>query len=179
LVDNSLVSAFAVLREAGPPVFASDDAATTEVGTPIFIDVLANDDANKDTATFGIVSGPADGTIKIVGHEILYTPSSGFTGTATFTYSFIDGSASGEATATVDILPPAAATSNSAEQIHLAWIDDAATTLTVAWRLAAGVSATEVQYRAVGETNWTGDHSILRPSGTKGGELYEATLRGA
>jgi Malectin domain/Purple acid Phosphatase, N-terminal domain/Bacterial Ig domain/Calcineurin-like phosphoesterase/Cadherin domain len=178
LVDNSLVSAFAVSREAGPPVFASDDAATTEVGTPIVIDVLANDDANKDTATLGIVSGPADGTIKIVGNEILYTPSSGFTGTATFTYSFIDGSASGEATATVDILPPAAATSNSAEQIHLAWIDDAATTLTVAWRLAAGVSATEVQYRAVGETNWTGDQSILRPSGTKGGELYEATLRG-
>jgi Malectin domain/Purple acid Phosphatase, N-terminal domain/Bacterial Ig domain len=178
LVDNSLVSAIAVLREAGPPVLAFDDTATTEVNTPIFIDVLANDGGDKETGTLSIVSGPADGTVQIIGNEILYTPRSGFTGTTTFTYSFIDGSASGEATATVDILPPAAATGNSAEQIHLAWIDDAATTLTVAWRLAASVSATEVQYRAVGETKWTGDQSILRPSGTNGGELYEATLRG-
>jgi Malectin domain/Bacterial Ig domain/Purple acid Phosphatase, N-terminal domain len=179
LVDNSLVSAIAVFGGVAPsPVFAVDDTATTEVDTPIFIDVLANDDGDKDNATLGIVSGPADGTIEIIGNEILYTPRSGFTGTATFTYSFVDRLASGEATVTVDTLASAAATSNGAEQIHLAWIDDAATTLTVAWRLAAGVSATEVQYRAVGETKWTADHSILRPSGTTGGELYEATLRG-
>ena len=173
------MSAIAVFGGVAPsPVFAVDDTATTEVDTPIFIDVLANDDGDKDTATLGIVSGPADGTIEIIGNEILYTPGSGFTGTATFTYSFVDGLASGEATVTVDTLASAAATSNGAEQIYLAWIDDAATTLTVAWRLAAGVSATEVQYRAVGETKWTADHSILRPSGTTGGELYEANLRG-
>ena len=159
-------------------VGAVDDTATTEVNTPIFIDVLANDGGDKETGTLGIVSGPADGTIEIIANEILYTPRSGFTGTTTFTYSFVDGPASGQATVTVNTLASAAATSNTAEQIYLAWIDDAATTLTVAWRLAAGISASEIQYRAVGETKWTGDQSILHPSGTNGGELYEATLRG-
>ncbi|MBK0400132.1 tandem-95 repeat protein [Limibaculum sp. M0105] len=157
---------------------AEDDVATTEADVPIVIDVLANDYAPNGDAVLEIVGAPLNGTVEIVGDEILYTPFTGITGTDSFRYAFTSGGSAAEGAVTVTTLPVAAGTSLAAEQLHLAWIDDAATTLTVVWRFDDGVAATEVQYRQQGETGWTADQSALRPSGTVGGELWEATLRG-
>jgi hypothetical protein len=77
----------------------------------------------------------------------------------------------------VERLGPAA-DGGTAEQLHLAWTEDTATTLTVVWRLDAGADQTEVQYRAAGTSAWALAGSELRSSGTVGGELREATLRG-
>ena len=77
----------------------------------------------------------------------------------------------------VERLGPAAS-GGAAEQLHLAWTEDTATTLTVTWRLDADADLTDVQYRAAGASGWSTAGGELRPSGTVGGELREATLRG-
>lgn len=62
------------------------------------------------------------------------------------------------------------------EQIHLAWVEDPATTMTVVWRtLAKGVESS-VQYRSAGETSWRTATGGIRPA-TTNGELHEAVLR--
>jgi len=62
-------------------------------------------------------------------------------------------------------------------QIHLSWVDDPSTSLTVAWRTASGAATSQVEYRAVGETTWSVATGGIRPSGTSG-VLHEATLTG-
>ncbi len=69
-----------------PPV-AADDSAATPAGTPVAIDVLANDsDADGDTLTVTSVSDPANGTAVIddngtpddpTDDRIVYTPDAG------------------------------------------------------------------------------------------------------
>jgi CSLREA domain-containing protein len=75
-----------------PPV-ANDDQVETPQGTPVIIDVLANDtDEDGDTLTVtqfsqgsrGTVTTNADGTLT-------YAPNSNFKGTDSFTYTISDG----------------------------------------------------------------------------------------
>jgi hypothetical protein len=90
-----------------PPV-AIDDAATTISGTPVSIDVLANDsDPDGDPLTIQSVGAPRLGTVAISGGAIVYTPAAGAVGTDAFTYTINDGRG-GTATAnvTVTITPP-------------------------------------------------------------------------
>lgn len=62
------------------------------------------------------------------------------------------------------------------EQIHLAWVEDPATTMTVVWRtLATGVESA-VQYRRAGGSSWRTAIGGVRPA-TTAGELHEVTLR--
>jgi hypothetical protein len=61
------------------------------------------------------------------------------------------------------------------DQIHLAWVNDPATTLTVVWRTYSTSTPSTVEYRAVGETFWKTATGVLRPSGTTG-TLHEVTL---
>lgn len=63
---------------------ATDDSATTPEGTPVTIDVAANDLGTvlpPDVAT-----PPARGTVTLVDGALVYTPEAGFVGTDTFTY---------------------------------------------------------------------------------------------
>ena len=70
---------------------AVDDADETDEDTSVTIDVLANDtDVDGDTLTLTSVGTPTNGTTEIVGGQIVYTPSTGFTGTDTFTYTITD-----------------------------------------------------------------------------------------
>ncbi|SFC68507.1 Ca2+-binding protein, RTX toxin-related [Pseudooceanicola nitratireducens] len=70
---------------------AEDDADTTDIVTPVTIDVLANDsDVDGDALTVTSVEDPANGTAAIVDGKIVYTPDAGFTGTETFTYTITD-----------------------------------------------------------------------------------------
>jgi len=72
---------------------ASGDSATTQEGTAVTIDVLANDsDVDGDALSVDAVTQPADGTVVInADHTLTYTPNSGFQGGDSFTYTISDG----------------------------------------------------------------------------------------
>ncbi len=82
---------------------AADDIATTPRDTPVVIDALANDtDADNDTLSVQSVTTPAHGTSVILGTQVRYTPTAGFTGQDEFNYTISDG-LGGTATASVTI----------------------------------------------------------------------------
>jgi hypothetical protein len=95
-----------IVNWAYHPVTAVDDAAATSPGTPVDIDVLAND-VSEDELTVHAVGTPSSGTAAIrPDGTVRYTPAAGFTGTATFTY--VARTATGmtdEATVTVTVEP--------------------------------------------------------------------------
>ncbi len=121
---SALVTITVTPAPNGPPV-AVDDAATTPIGVPVTIPVLANDsDPDGDPLAITATTPPAFGTITVSGGSIVYTPTvAGVTGTDTFTYTISDGRG-GTATATVRVTITA-----TANQPPVA-VDDAATTAT-------------------------------------------------
>ncbi|UOA27497.1 Hint domain-containing protein [Pseudosulfitobacter sp. DSM 107133] len=85
---------------------AMDDTATTEEDTAVTVDVLANDtDGDGDTLTITSATVPAaQGTVEIVGNQLVFTPAENFNGDATLTYVVSDGMGgedTGEAVVTV------------------------------------------------------------------------------
>ncbi len=84
---------------------ASDDSAVTTAGTPVMIDVLANDTDDGLPLPLAILSvtAPQAGTATIVNGQIQYTPNAGFLGQDTFTYTVTDGAAQDTATVRVQI----------------------------------------------------------------------------
>ena len=98
-----------------PPV-ATDDADTTDLDTPVVIDVLGNDsDPEGEALTVTDTTEPLNGSVVInADGTVTYTPDAGFTGTDTFDYTITDP-AGNESTATVTVvvedpadLPPVA-----------------------------------------------------------------------
>lgn len=63
------------------------------------------------------------------------------------------------------------------DQVHLAWIEEPSTALTVVWRTKDSGVASAVQYRVAGAPTWQMATGGPRPSGTMG-TLHEVTLRG-
>ncbi len=102
--DTGVVS-ITVSAVNNPPV-AVADAAVTNAGVAVVIEVLANDtDADPDTLSIASVTAPANGSAVISGSDITYTPSSGFNGEDSFTYVVEDGnggSDTGAVTVTVN-----------------------------------------------------------------------------
>jgi len=99
-----------VSRSNGAPV-ARDDGATTEAGTPVTLDLLANDtDPDGDPLTLVGLSVPARGRLAVAAdRRVTYTPDAGFVGQDSFTYTVRDSrGATASATATVTVTPPAA-----------------------------------------------------------------------
>lgn len=105
-------TATVTITVAGGVPNAVNDSATTPRGTPVNIDVLANDvDPEGQTLSIGTVSTPANGTATIVSGQVRYTPNAGFAGTDTFTYTAVDpdgNSASATVTVTVTNAAPIA-----------------------------------------------------------------------
>jgi subtilisin-like proprotein convertase family protein len=101
-----------------PPV-ANADSATTVAGTPVTVNVLANDsDPDGDTLTLTGVSNVVGGTAVISGGAIVFTPTAGFTGTGSFNYSISDGkggTASSSATVAVSAGPSLLSFTNDAD----------------------------------------------------------------
>lgn len=62
------------------------------------------------------------------------------------------------------------------DQIHLAWVEDPSTTITVVWRSVDAAAPSTVQVRPQGTMTWQTLTGAPRPSGTSG-TLHEATIR--
>jgi uncharacterized repeat protein (TIGR01451 family) len=88
------------------PPDAVDDWATTIISEPVTINVLDNDtDPDGDPLTVADIRPPLHGSNIISGTEtVVYTPTVGYIGTDTFTYTVSDGlaDATGWVTVTVD-----------------------------------------------------------------------------
>ncbi|MFQ5648303.1 MAG: tandem-95 repeat protein [bacterium] len=104
------------------PVAANDNSATT-AGTPVAIDVTANDsdsDGTIDVTTVAIVTPPGNGTVTVNGTGVVtYTSSVGFSGSDTFTYTVKDDDGATSNAATVSVVvtggnqPPVAVNDNA------------------------------------------------------------------
>lgn len=97
-----------------PAPTAVDDNANTEENQPVSVEVLANDlDGFGQPLTIIDVDAPSNGTARIEGTTIVYTPQEGFVGTDSFEYTIREqngGTASATVTITVDLAntPPVA-----------------------------------------------------------------------
>ena len=69
-------------------VNAKNDSRVLESGNTVTVNVLANDDA--DASLKRIVSGPSNGSAKIVNGKIVYTADAGFVGTDSLVYQVVD-----------------------------------------------------------------------------------------
>jgi len=76
------------------------------------------------------------------------------------------------------VLATAAAPQPAAEpdQIHMAWVEEPSTTLTVVWRTLDPAAPSLVRYRPAGSGKWLNAKGGPRASGTTG-QLHEATVR--
>jgi Ca2+-binding RTX toxin-like protein len=88
-----------------PPV-ANTDSATTAQNTAVTLAVstlLANDtDANGDSLSLTGVSNAVNGSVTFSNSNVIFTPSTNFTGNASFDYSISDGKG-GTSSATVSV----------------------------------------------------------------------------
>jgi large repetitive protein len=84
---------------------AQDDRIDTKFNTPVTINVLANDaDPDGDKVTITSVGAAANGTARIAGAAVQFTPASGFAGVASFTYTISDpGGATAVGTVVVSV----------------------------------------------------------------------------
>jgi Ca2+-binding RTX toxin-like protein len=89
-----------------PPV-ANTDSATTAQNTAVTIaasTLLANDtDANGDRLSLTGVSNAVNGSVTFSNSNVIFTPSTNFTGNASFNYSISDGRLGGTSSATVSV----------------------------------------------------------------------------
>jgi hypothetical protein len=91
-----------------PPPVASNDIASIQANQPATISVLANDKSDGgtlDTASVSIAAPPAHGTVTVKNGEVVYVPTTGYSGSDTFEYSVKDnlGAPSNVATVSVDV----------------------------------------------------------------------------
>ena len=82
---------------------AGNDVASTNVGTSVSINVLANDtDPDGDAVLVNGFNQPANGAVSLSNSVLIYTPGNGFTGNDSFGYFVGDGKG-GVAQATVTV----------------------------------------------------------------------------
>lgn len=103
LQSNVATVAISVAAVNDAPM-AMDDAATTDEGVALTIDVLANDhDIDGDTLSVAAATNGANGIVTSnPDNTVTYTPNPGFAGPDAFTYTVSDGQG-GTATATVSV----------------------------------------------------------------------------
>ncbi|HEX6207425.1 MAG TPA: kelch repeat-containing protein [Actinomycetota bacterium] len=88
----------------------------------------------------------------------------------------VTASADGHTPATFDVTLTVGEV-GPADQIHLSWVDDPSTTMTVVWRTLAPDASSVVEYRSQGASAWQQASGGTRTSGTNG-TLREATITG-
>ena len=102
--SNSATVTITVSAPVVPPT-ANNDTATTPANTPVTINVLTNDTVGTNpinTATVAIGTAALHGTTVVnVGGTVTYTPTAGFSGTDSFTYTVKDSTGLSSNAATV------------------------------------------------------------------------------
>src|SRR5207237_685013 len=115
-----------------PPQALNDSYTVQQDSASNVLDVLANDaDPDGGTLVVTVVGAASHGTASLVNGQVQYTPSSGYTGSDSFSYSISDGqggSASATVTLTVNAAPVASdqtlsTTENTALPITLSATD--------------------------------------------------------
>ncbi|MEZ4864024.1 MAG: Ig-like domain-containing protein [Caldilineaceae bacterium] len=87
-------------RNSAPVATAQSVSTDQDTATAI---TLAGTDANDDPLTYTVVTNPSNGTLSGTAPNLTYTPTSGYTGSDSFTFRVNDGIENSAATATVDI----------------------------------------------------------------------------
>jgi hypothetical protein len=139
----------------------------------------ANLNASSGTASYALADDAAWLTV---------APTSGTTPATVTLTADADGLAPGTHTGRVTATAPGYTSdvltvtltvgqSGPPDQVHLAWVGDPATTLTVVWRTLDPGAPSTVQYRRAGTSTWQTATGTLRPSGTTGA-LHQVTLTG-
>jgi len=97
---------------------AGNDSVAVAAGTPLVLapaTLLANDtDVDGNALTIASVQGATHGSVGLSNGNVVFTPTAGYSGAASFTYTVSDGQG-GTATATVSVDVQAAATTALAE----------------------------------------------------------------
>ncbi|GAC1520269.1 MAG: hypothetical protein NVS2B6_03610 [Thermoleophilaceae bacterium] len=110
--DGSASTTAQRLVELNQPVCSPASASTTGAAIPMTL-ACANPGGGDSVALRSIVAGPAHGTLGSIDQAagiVMYTPTPGYAGSDSFTFSATDhGGFSGSATANVSISPPPAA----------------------------------------------------------------------
>ncbi|MEG4633611.1 FG-GAP-like repeat-containing protein [Microcoleus sp. AR_TQ3_B6] len=157
-----------------PPV-ANPDTVSTNQNTATNISVatlLANDtDANNDPLSITGVSNFTGGTAVLNNNGtptnsaddfITFTPTTGFSGNASFNYSISDGKGgSSSATVTVAVNAPPIANADTVSTNQ-----NTATNITVATLLANDTDANNDPLSITGVSNFTGGTAVLNNNGT-------------
>ena len=142
------------------PTAVNDSASTTE-DQSVLIDVKGNDSDVEGEVTVTSVTQGNSGSVTIEGGQVRYTPSAGFTGTDSFSYTITDADGL-TATAQVSVVVTAAASANTAPKAE----DDTATT-TVGKSVMINVLGNDFDYDA-------GDLAMIKSfqeSTSKGGVI--------
>ena len=96
-----------------PPV-AQNGSVTTQQNTPVGVTLHATD-ADGDSLSYAIVTGPAHGTLSGSGASRVYTPNAGYSGPDSFTFRANDGDANSNlATVSITVKAPVTAAVHSA-----------------------------------------------------------------
>lgn len=102
LVTSAMPGQVTVTVANPPAPVAAPDTATTVQGTPVVVDVLANDTISTTSATV-TDPAPSTGTAQVVQDKVKYTPPKDFTGTATVRYTVKDA-AGGRSTSRLSVV---------------------------------------------------------------------------
>ncbi|HOX40204.1 MAG TPA: FG-GAP-like repeat-containing protein [Candidatus Brocadiia bacterium] len=90
-VDSDIATVSITINPINDAPVAQDGAATTREGIAVDIPLSATDvDNTPGDLTYAIGTGPTNGTVSIVGNMVTYTPSPGYVGTDTFTFTVAD-----------------------------------------------------------------------------------------
>jgi uncharacterized repeat protein (TIGR01451 family) len=93
----------------GSPPVAANDSATTAEGTPVGVNVVANDsdpDSNLDPTTLVVLSPPTHGTALASNGNVAYFPQAAFNGVDSLTYQVCDTTGlCDSATLTITVTP--------------------------------------------------------------------------
>lgn len=110
--DNAILDSFSITKVNVAPV-ANSQVIFTGKNTAKSLALLASD-ANNDDLTYSIVDSPDHGTLSGPTDQIrIYTPTSGYTGTDSFTFRANDGTAnSNTATISITVVDPVTCPAN-------------------------------------------------------------------
>ena len=168
---------------------AGDDGIATNEDTAVTIPVvalLANDtDIDGDALTITSVQGAVNGSVSLVGGDVVFTPAVNYAGPASFTYTVSDGNG-GTSTAAVNVTVNPVNDAPVANADAVSTNEDAAVTIPVATLLANDsdidgdtLTITSVQGAVNGSVSLVGGDVVFTPAAnySRSGQLHLHRLR--